>query len=311
MKRHQYPVSAGAIILILFALSKIGTAQPSVASDSSSQPRLRFNYSVAPVYQFSSDLDGGGDFSVFRLFLDINAVSSMTQNIRLGLGLGYQYSDYDFSGSSLLGTGRPWDQIHSLGFSIPIFYTPTKDWAIFLGPSFRFDAESGAEWGDAFTYGGILSASYRFSSARTIGPGVGVFNRFGEVNAFPFLAVNWKINEQFRVSNPFQAGPVGPAGLELVYTPGGSWEIAAGGAYRSFRFRLNETGAAPRGAGKDRFFPLFARLTRRLGSNVGIELLGGVQLGGELTLEDEHDNKLESEDYDPAPFMSLLLSGHF
>ncbi len=286
-------------------------AQPLETADGPAQPSVRFSYSAAPVYQFSSDLDGGGDFSAARFFFNFNAVSPVTRNLRLGVGLGYQYSDYDFSGSTRLGTDQPWDQIHSVGFSFPVLYNPAKDWTIFLGPSFRFDAESGADWGDAFTYGGVVSASYRFSPTLMMGPGVGLFNRFGEFRAFPFLAVFWQINDRFRVSNPFRAGPVGPAGLELAYTPDENWEFGVGGAYRSFRFRLDDTGAAPKGSGEERFFPLFARLGRRLASEVSIELSGGVLLGGELTVNNEHDNELVSEDYDPAPFLSLLLTGRF
>lgn len=312
MLRFSYTVFTAILSLALLFLPPGVCAQSlNPLGDPSQRSSMEFSYSAAPVYQFSTDMDGGGDFSVARVFLNVNAVSPVTRNLRLGVGLGYQYSDYDFSGSSLSGYGPPWDRIHSLGVSFPILYTPDKEWTIFVAPSFRFDAESGGDWVDAFTYGGILSASYRVSPALTIGPGVGVFDRFGEVKAFPFLAVFWKINERFRVSNPFQAGPVGPAGLELVYTPGEDWEFALGGAYRSLRFRLDDTGVAPKGSGEDRFFPLFIRMARQLGSTVGIELLGGVLLGGELTVNTEHDNELVSEDYDPAPFLSLLLTGRF
>jgi hypothetical protein len=311
MIRRRTAICAAILGLILFVLPVPLRAQP---PDSAGDPFLRsvkFSYSAAALYQFSSDLDRDGDFSVARFFLNFNAVSPVTPALRLGFGIGYQFADYDFSGYSLSSADSPWDQIHSLGFSLPIVYAPGKDWTIFVGPSFRFDAESDADWTDAFTYGGILSASYRFSPTLTIGPGVGLFDRFGEFKAFPFIAVFWEINDQFRVSNPFQAGPVGPAGLELVYTPDEKWEFAFGGAYRSFRFRLDDTGVAPKGSGEDRFFPLFARMGRKLEPNIGIELLGGVMLGGELTLNNADDNELVSEDYDPAPFLSLLLSGRF
>ena len=314
MNRFRYRVFTGILspaLFFLFFSPGVFAQSLNPLADPSQRSSLEFSYSAVSLYQFSTDMDGGGDFSVARFFLNASAFSPVTQNLRFGVGLGYQYSDYDFSASSLSGSGAPWDRIHSLGVNFPILYTPDKDWTIFVAPSFRFDAESGGDWADAFTYGGIFSASYRISPALTIGPGVGVFDRFGEVKAFPFLAVFWKINDQFRVSNPFQAGPVGPAGLELVATPDKDWEFAIGGAYRSFRFRLDDTGLAPKGSGEDRFFPLFARAARQLGSRVGIELLGGVLLGGELTVNSEHDNELASEEYDPAPFLSLLLFGRF
>ena len=132
-----------------------------------------------------------------------------------------------------------------------------------------------------------------------------------DLKFFPFIVINWKINEQLRLSNPFRAGPAGPAGLELIYSPQRNWELGVGGAYRSYRFRLDDTSAVPNGIGENEFLAGFLRVQRKLGSKWSLDLATGALFAGELTIENSDGNGRGEDKYDTAPFVALTLEGKF
>jgi len=108
--------------------------------------------------------------------------------------------------------------------------------------------ESGVDnWDDAFGYGPSCRVLPRQPRTHP-GGRAGVVPPHGETKGFPYIAVDWKITDDLRLSNPF-ARALRPAGLELSY---GSLIAGdrGGGAYRSFRFRLDDSGVAPNGVGE-------------------------------------------------------------
>ncbi len=156
-------------------------------------------------------------------------------------------------------------------------------------------------------YGGFVWTSYRFSPSLTLGPGAGVFSKPEEVSAFPRSIVDWKITDQLRIANPLQAGPTGPAGLELPYRFN-DFTIAAGGAYRSARFRLDDHGPMSNGAGEGRSFPLWAGFSAKLGKAGTLGLCSGAMVWGKMTIEDSRGDKISDESYDVAPFLAATVS---
>ena len=150
-----------------------------------------------------------------------------------------------------------------------------------------------------------------FSPTLVLGLGAGVFRQIDETKVFPFLIVNWKLSDSLRVANPFAAGPMGGAGLELVYAYDDNWEIAGGAAYRSYRFRLKDGGPTPGGVGENRFMPLFARISRKLTPQTTIGLYAFASLGGRLTVVDANGNDRYRSDYSVAPGLALSLAHRF
>jgi len=113
-----------------------------------------------------------------------------------------------------------------------------------------------------------------------------------------------------RLANPLQAGPTGPAGLELSYAFDGT-TVAAGGAYRSARFRLDNHGPVPNGVGEDMSFPLWARFSIKVGKAGTLNFFGGVMVGGKMLVEDSRGRELSDERYDASPFLSATASMKF
>jgi hypothetical protein len=104
---------------------------------------------------------------------------------------------------------------------------------------------------------------------------------------------------------------VGPAGLELVFAPNKNWEMGMGGAYRSYRFRLDDSSAVADGIGEVDFWAPFLRVGRRLGERYRLDINGGALVGGSIAIEDQNGNKLGDTDYDTAPFIGVTLKGQF
>jgi hypothetical protein len=120
--------------------------------------------------------------------------------------------------------------------------------------------------------------------------------------------INWEITDRLRLSNPFDSGPTSPAGLELSYTFNKSWEIACGGGYRSYRFRLKEEGIASNGILQEKAVPVWGRITMRSGSLVKVDLNTGAFLLGKLKIEDQDGHEIGEDQYDAAPFIALTVS---
>ena len=89
------------------------------------------------------------------------------------------------------------------------------------------------------------------------------------------------------------------------------WEIGVGGAYRSYRFRLDPNGSIPNGIGEARRVPIFARLSYNFSPAFGADLYGGAAIINKLWLDAPNGNDLYSAKYAVSPLVGLTLKGRF
>lgn len=283
----------------------------STASGGRDRSKTMVRFSYTPIYQFETDLDSGGSFDVQRHFLRFDVSRFIDRHWTVGLGLSLDYERWDFSGIAGLAGIDLWDEIFRPGISLPVFYSTGGKWRFGVIPSIEFAGASGAEASESLSYGAVLSAAYAVRPNLMLGLGTGLFERLDQSEAFPFVVIDWTINERLRLTNPFRAGPVGPAGLELVYAPDRSWEMGVGGAYRSYRFRLDDSSAVADGIGEVDFWAPFLRVGWRMGKHYRFDINAGAMVGGSITIEDENGNELGETDYDTAPFVGATLKGQF
>jgi hypothetical protein len=264
-----------------------------------------------PVYQFKTDLDGGGTFDVRRHYFRFGAFQRLDPQWSVGLNVSYDYENWNFSDvDDIVGTDL-WNTIHRPGIGVAVNRSFSDQWRLSIVPSVEFSGASGTDLNEALTYGAVVSLSHAFSRDLVLGIGVGVFDRLEETDAFPFLVIDWKISPHVRLTNPLRAGPAGPAGLELVYSPDGIWSFGVGGAYRSYRFRLDDRSAVTDGIGEVEFLVTFAKAARRFGSRLSLDISAGALFDGEIAIEDAGGNELGSTGYDTAPFAAVTLTGRF
>ncbi|MFO7542423.1 MAG: DUF6268 family outer membrane beta-barrel protein [Thiobacillus sp.] len=267
--------------------------------------------SVTPVYQGEVDLDGGGHYSAQSAMVRMGVSGDIGRGNRAGVTLSYDYTDYSFSNPVRFGNVAPWNIVQRYGVSVPLSFGLSDGWSVGLLPSVEWFRENGADAGDAFTWGGIVSATKHFDNGNRLGFGMGVFDRIEETSVFPFLLVDWRISDRWRLVNPLPAGPTGPAGLELEYRLDSSWNVGLGAAWRNARFRLSNDGPVPNGIGEERGVPVFLRATHALGEQRTLSLYAGLVTAGQLRVEDSSGNELSQVDFDTAPFFGATFSARF
>jgi hypothetical protein len=299
---------------ILFLVGALWFLAGSIASAQDGPPRggsaKSATVAAGYVQQFGTAVSGGGDFRVSRVFVNADATGPAGSNAGLGLGLTYDREEFTFSGPSVLASPAPWGTIHRIGVSPSIVRILPPDWMILVAPSIGYAGEEGADPGGSLVYGAVISATKTLGPDLSLGLGAGAFLQIERWRVFPFLSIRWRINDHWRLSNPLRTGPAGPGGLELAYIAG-DWEAAAGGAYRSYRFRLDEGGPVPDGIGEMRGIPLFARISKTWRHGWKADLYAGVVLGGDLSLENSQGEKIGSASFDPAPLASLIVTRKF
>jgi len=273
--------------------------------------KIGYRFSYTPIYQFETDLDAGGSFDVQRHLLRFDVSRFIDRHWMVGVGLSLDYERWDFSDTGRLAGIDLWDEIFRPGISVPIFYRTDNNWRFGIIPSIDIAGANGADTEESFSYGVVLSAAYAFSPDLTVGVGGGVFERLDQTEFFPYVVIDWQINDRLQLTNPFRAGPVGPAGLELVYRPKDRLEMGIGGAYRSYRFRLDDSSTVADGIGQVDFMATFVRVGWQLGNRYHLDLNGGMLFGGQITIEDEDAHELGDTDYDPAPFLGMTVRGRF
>jgi hypothetical protein len=301
--------ATGTVLLLLLADPTFLFAQIMVPFET--RQGLRFSASAGSSYQFKSDVTGGGDFSVTRYSLMAGGSVPIDEKFGIGVGLSYDFEDYNISNLKGFPVANPWNMIDRVGLGARLTYKVGENWGLHVGPIVQYAGERGADFDDSLMYGGIIGATYRASRDFAIGLGAGVFYRLEQTVVFPSLFVSWKITDRLYLGNSYRLGPVGPAGLEVTYVLDKDWQLGVGGGYRSLRFRLDSTGPIPSGIGENVSWPLYVRLSRRLWQTVNIDLFGGAAFGGKLRLEDSGGNEINSLSYNTTPLIGLMLRGNF
>ena len=261
--------------------------------------------------QLDTDLDSGGSFNWTSASLGLKVAHQFSGAVSSSVSVGYVSEDWSFDAPTAFGGKAPWGRIQrpSLGFNFG--YKSAKDLTWFVAPQLQWAYEDGASASDGLNYGAVFGATKTFSPDLVVGFGLGVFRQIDDTKYFPFVVVNWQINDKLRLTNPLPAGPAGGAGLELVYAWNNEWELGGGAAYRDYRFRLSEDGAVPGGIGRNTGAPIFVRLTRKFGPSARVDLHAGTVIDGRLRVMDAGGATVQSSDYGTAPLLGLTGSINF
>lgn len=286
------------------------------AAVSNGENEWRFIFGGAYTHRFETDLDSGdGNVSLNTLSAGIDASTDIHRDLSVSLRMNLGLSDYSFGGSNGFGGLDPWESVHTIAFGAAASFQTDDRWTIFGGPVFQFSRESGASWGDAFTGGAIIGATYVVHDHLLIGGGLGVVSQIeDDVRFFPIIIVEWEINDQWRISSRGASGgrtSIEFTGVELIWSPARHWDFALGGGSSFSRFRLDDDGMAPDGVGEDESTPIWLRASYRPSSQVTFDAVAGMGFGGKMKLDDERGNRVVGSDYDSPFFIGLFGSIRF
>jgi hypothetical protein len=270
---YSWIILTNFLLLLALILPCAALAEVEGYPDRTGKPQ--FSLTVTPMFQFPAPLGGGGRLSVTGVFVNADVVKQFDRRLGVGLSFNYDFFNYNFSGSTGFPVNKPWQEVQRFGFSVPIFLGLSDAWQLLITPSAQFSGEIGADWGEAMIYGGNSALLNTSNKKLIFGLGLAGYAHLEEVRIFPYPLITWQITERLRLANPFRSGPAGPAGLELSYSWQKDWEIGLGGAYRSYRFRLDAKGPIPHGIGEHKTIPVFVRLSYKPSPFFGLDLYGG------------------------------------
>jgi hypothetical protein len=294
----------------LFALS-LCTASATIAAQDLAPGGTQSSASAGAIAQFDTDLDAGGRFHWAEGMVSVSALHQFTQQFAAGVSLQYDFQQWHFDKPAKLGGVAPWRDIDTPQVGATFIYAPSEDWTFTLQPSVAWGYESGASTSNSLTYGAVVVASKDFSPTLSIGLGVAIYHEIYRTRTYPYLAIEWQINDRWKLANPFQAGPTGGAGLELSYAMGNGWEAGVGATYRSFVFRLKQDGPVPNGIGEQSYIPVFFRLSKTIGKQSQFDFYVAALANGSLDVKNPDGSARYSDDYGVAPALGLSFRHRF
>ncbi|MDD2902610.1 MAG: DUF6268 family outer membrane beta-barrel protein [Syntrophales bacterium] len=266
--------------------------------------------SAAAVNQFPSGVSGGGSLRVISVYTEGGYAYNVNEKLQIGISANYGYDNFYFTGLNFYAP-RPWSNVHYVGVSPSVLYHLQDKWCLMVVPVLQGAGEPGADIGRALIYGGAVAGVYNFGKDRVIGLGIGALNNVDRASLFPFIMVNWRFNKHWRLATPYRAGPAGPGGLELSYSPIEKLEFGLGVTYLSKRFRLSPANLIDNGIGEYDTVPLIARMSFRILPVVDLNLYGGASLYNYIRLENSRAKKLFHSHQNVAPFVGVGLSLNF
>lgn len=262
-------------------------------------------------YQGEADIDGGGDLTVNRFDAFVLGRTALLDELRWTNGLYFGLSDYDFGGGT--SSNEPWGTILTLRLVSTLSYKLDERWGVSVGGVFIASPESGADWGDSISGGGVFTVDFRPAKKFFISLGAAVITEIeDDVTVAPAINMIWVPYHDWTVrvgAVPASGGSA--AGAEVAYQIIEPLDLGLGLLYNQRRFRLDDSGIAPDGVGEDNNLPLRLRLGWTITPNIAAHVFGGVALGGEVQLDDRNGNRIAKSDYDPAPYVGLRLVGGF
>jgi hypothetical protein len=294
-------VAAAAGLVTLAATSAGAQSAPAA-------PAVTANGAVTGLRAFSSDMGEGGSAEWNDVTVSANVKRQFVPAFSAGLALSYDRQDWSFDPAATFGGAAPWGVLQRPGVGLSLSLALSPSVLTGITTSAEWAAAEGVSASDALTYGVTVSALKVFSPKFVLGGGAKVFRQFYSVKTSPFVIVNWQLNDKLRIANAIPAGPEGGAGVELRYVPAKDWEVAAGGVWRSDRFRLKDIGPYARDIGEASSIPLLARLSRNVDAKTRIDLYAGALVNGTLKVKDGDGHELGSEKWGPAPALALTVS---
>ena len=296
--------------LLLAGLPLISQAQPGTVGQSDA---IRASVSIVGINQLSTELKSSGSFGWSNASAALGLIKPVSSSTSVGISVRYESEFWSWSNmQSYSASGKnPWSTINTPALSMVYSHKLDSDWRLNLVPTVESSGEQGTSPSNSLTYGGIVNASKQLSPTLNLGLGTGVFRQIDTNRVFPFLVVDWKITDRWNLNNPFPGGPAGGAGLELTYAATPNFKVSGGAAYRSYRFRLNDSSPYAGGVGQNRFVPIFAKFSYAFDRQTRLDLYTIANVGGSLSATDGGGNTVFNTNYKTAPAIALNLVTRF
>ncbi|KAF0814230.1 hypothetical protein IGB42_01129 [Andreprevotia sp. IGB-42] len=224
-----------------------------------------------------------------------------------GLGIRLAPARWQSDNPFALSSATPLGQIYRSGTGFRLSYQDGNNWLYSVSPTL-YHQDTRQRGDEQWDFGTRVDASRQIQAGLILGVGAGIYRQLDQTRVLPYVLVDWQISEQWRLVNPDQTSPTGPAGVELSYSPFDRWQFAAGGAWKSDRFRFNGTAS---GIGESSGVPLYLRVGYATHPGWKVDLYATGLFGGKLNMEDENGNALSPDRFNIDPTIGVNFTGHF
>ncbi|MEE2912218.1 MAG: hypothetical protein VX436_00270 [Planctomycetota bacterium] len=256
------------------------------------------------VHQFSTPIDGGGRIEMTRSGFDYRLNSKVTDDNDLQFRFQFQRDQWNFKGAGL-ADDDPWSEINTLDFSLQMKhkYSQTTQW--FSGATIRSSFED--EIADGLVAGANIGFVHSSSRDFAFGLGIGVIEQeLEDPRFFPIFILDWILSDALRLTTDLSTKFGSRTGVELIWEPRNDWTLGAGLSYEYSRFRLDDSGIAPNGAGEATAFPLTLRATWRVSPTFDLTVYGGLVFSGHLEVVNANKAIIRNRDYDTTGSIGIL-----
>lgn len=260
-------------------------------------------------YQLSADLDEGGSFSRAVARTRVSAPLFIGDDTIIAVSAGYQFESFQFDDLA----PDPWSEIHRYRIGLVAKQDFDNGWSFLAIPFISSDAESGADFSETISFGGISAAWYRFSDTLSLGLGVGFGTQLEDsTSVFPLLVLDWQFAENWTLSTiPPEGLPLGP-GVSVRWDLRENFSLAFIYQFQSDEQRLDEDSlSAADGVGELRQNRITLAATHRFNRNLSLTAHAGITFGGELELSDSSGDTIEESDFDSSLIFGLEGSLRF
>lgn len=288
-------------------LSALGQDEEQLQTGQPAARQLPFRYAVDSSYQFNAPVDGGGNFSLWRLRAALSIPAPLGQRLALYTTVRYELDSYDFGGGL-----DPWRDIHTLSASPLLFYRPAQHWLVYGGPILRVAAESNARWDEAIQGGGLVAATYIVNPRLSFGAGIAGMTQIAkDPRVLPILTAKWNFATDWKLTAGFTDLATTGYGIEVAWDCCPHWNLALGGQFHDARFRIAGSGATANGVGEEQSFVLGTALTWKPERWFSASAFAALAAGGTLRIDASNGTQLQSSKYDPTAILGLKAGVRF
>jgi len=300
------------VSLTMISTTRMAADSPRGTVSSRSKSNWYTGFEAGAGYQMRTDIQGGGEFGLSRFAMSGSLGYRTRRFDTAALSIGFQQRAYDFDGANLLTPSDPWDQVHFLSISLPMFKRLGEDWTLMAIPTIRTMVEDTEDFDQDMTGGGIVGLSYQINPKLKLGPGFGILSQLEDnTSVFPVVVIDWDISEKWNLQTGRGFGASQGPGLTLSYALNESWSLAMSGRFERFRFRMDQQGPQPGGIGEDRNASVYLAAMYRVNPQILFNVFTGLTFAGELSVDDASGNEIAERDYEATPVIGVNMRLRF
>lgn len=299
-------------LVALLALAAAASGQdssPVQTAETKPLANTSFSLSFGGTWIGEADLDESpGSLGIARAGARFGVGHKLSETVSLNIGADLDYSVYDFSDATGLvaGTDDPFDDATTVTLSLGAQFKSGERNTWFVTGFARSAGESGAEFDQTVTGGGIVGLSHSFSDNLTLGIGVLASSELeDDVYVIPVPIVRWKISERWSLNTGERAD------VQLAYAPSERWTFGAEASWDRRRFRLDDEGPLPSGVVEERHVPVGVFAVFAPNPNIELAAHVGAHLGSEIKIDDDNGDRVGKDDLESALYAGFDVRFRF